>query len=103
MLRKSGLRERHRSREEVNPMEGIANLVDVMLVFACGLMVSIILYWKIDINQNVQTITQDNLREVGNLQEAVQNGSLKDSYEDKGTVYQDPETGKMYVVTRQEP
>ena len=29
-----------------NPMENLANLVDVMLVFACALMIAIITHWN---------------------------------------------------------
>ena len=36
--------------EEQNPMEGVANLVDAMLVLACGLMMAIISFYNVDIN-----------------------------------------------------
>lgn len=64
-------------RQESNPMDGVANLADIMLIFACGLMIAIIMFWNVDF---------DNL----NQQES--------AYEDVGAVYQDPETGKIYVV-----
>ena len=32
--------------EEQNPMEGVANLVDAMLVLACGLMMAIISFYN---------------------------------------------------------
>lgn len=66
------------AREDVNPMESVANLVDIMLVFICGLMIAIIMFWNVDL---------DNLQD-----------RQSDSYEDIGQVYQDPETGKIYVV-----
>lgn len=31
---------------EENPMDGVANLSDVMLVFICGLLMAIVMYWK---------------------------------------------------------
>lgn len=34
--------------EEVDAMAGVANLADVMLVFACGLMAAVILNWNVD-------------------------------------------------------
>ena len=42
MIRKNGLRsgKNHFWERETNPMEGVANLVDAMLVLACGLMIS---------------------------------------------------------------
>lgn len=35
--------------EEVNPMEGVANLADVMLVLAVGMMLALVVAWNVDI------------------------------------------------------
>ena len=48
-LRGKGLRASSK-RQDFNPSEGILNLADVMLVFACGLMLSLVMNWNIDIN-----------------------------------------------------
>ncbi len=62
-------------------MESVVNLIDIMLIFACGLMVSIASLWNID------------------LQAADQMNKLKnDSYQNIGKVYEDPETHKMYII-----
>lgn len=62
-------------------MESVVNLIDIMLIFACGLMVSIASLWNI------------------NLQAADQMNKLKnDSYQNIGQVYEDPETHKMYII-----
>lgn len=37
--------------EEVDAMAGVANLADVMLVFACGLMAAVILNWNVDLSK----------------------------------------------------
>lgn len=66
------------SRPTVNPMESVANLVDIMLVFICGLMIAIIMFWNVDL---------DNLQ-----------ARQEDAYQDMGQVYQDPATGKIYVI-----
>ena len=71
--------------EEVDAMAGVANLADVMLVFACGLMAAVILNWNVDLSKTRVEI----------LQREIQSSS---SFEQKGTVYEDPETGKLYVV-----
>ena len=42
-------------------MESVANLVDIMLVFACGLMVAIIIYWNVDLNNIVNIIDQEHI------------------------------------------
>ena len=46
------LRERRRRRQEaeVNPMDGVANLADAMLVLAVGIMLALILNWNVDIS-----------------------------------------------------
>jgi len=48
-----GLRNRQRrtlrATEDVNPLEGVVNIADVMLVFACGLMLALAVYWNIEL------------------------------------------------------
>jgi len=34
--------------EEINPLEGAINIVDAMLVFACGLMLALAINWNVD-------------------------------------------------------
>ena len=96
-LRQSRLRPRGQ-RDTPNPMEGIANLVDVMLVFSCGLMISIILYWQVDVRTRPQILPKEDLKEVHNVTDAATGKSISDAFEERGTVYQDPETKKLYVV-----
>ena len=47
MIRRSGSGRLGKSEsfesESINPMDGVANLADVMLVFACGLMLALII------------------------------------------------------------
>ena len=40
---------RYDEREDINPMNYVSNLSDVMLVFAVGLMLSLILHWNVKI------------------------------------------------------
>jgi hypothetical protein len=60
-------------------MESIVNLIDIMLIFACGLMVSIVALWGLDIANDVSP--------------------NEGGYQDIGRIYEDPETGKLYVVS----
>jgi hypothetical protein len=60
-------------------MESIVNLIDIMLIFACGLMVSIAALWGLDMNT---TASPD-----------------EGGYQDIGRIYEDPATGKLYVVS----
>ena len=98
MLRNSGLRSGivKAWRQDANPMESVANLVDVMLVFACGLMIAILLHWNVDLRQEV--VSSEDLVEIGSFQEAVENGVLTDDLDSRGVAYEDPETGKIYIV-----
>lgn len=89
--------------EDINPMDGVANLADVMLVFACGLMLALITYWNVDVaaatEQTVDAspgveITEDVSSADGETESPDQNG-----LEQYGMVYRDPITGKLYIVT----
>ena len=72
---------RRKYREAINPMESVVNLIDIMLIFACGLMVSIVALWNIDLD------LADRL-----------NQAESNVYQDMGRVYEDPETHKMYII-----
>ncbi len=102
---KRGLRSKSRLREteEVNPLEGAINIVDAMLVFACGLMLALVIRYDVDLTQvngrvNITTgeeISQDT--QIRNdLIETAGEGRL---YEKMGTVYKDPTTGKLFMLT----
>jgi hypothetical protein len=91
--------------EEVSPLEGAVNIVDAMLVFACGLMLSLVIHWNVNLDQ---------VREQVNLQmgqEVTENTEIKDNliktqnegdlYQRMGIVYKDPETGQLFMVTNE--
>lgn len=101
--RNLGRKSTERFREEnTNPMENVANLVDVMLVFACALMIAIITFWKVDLSNIVDVVSQQELEKVDDLQDSVAEQIESDDFESKGTVYEDPETGDLYIVKKQE-
>ena len=97
MIGGSGLHRRRRKREQADPMAGVANLSDVMLVFACGLMLAIIMFWKVDLSAVVDRFKEENLVEVEDPEEVLQSNDDSGLVE-KGIVVQDPETGQMYVI-----
>lgn len=66
-------------------MESVVNLIDIMLIFACGLMVSIASLWNINMNASKQI-----------------NKTKSNSYQDMGQVYEDPVTKKMYIIKTDE-
>lgn len=103
-----GLRSRtHRAlkmSEEVNPIEGVINIVDAMLVFACGLMLALAVYWNIDLSRVEERINLNRGREVTEVPEIrddlVETQGVGKFYEKIGTVYKDPATGKLFMLTK---
>lgn len=87
--------------EDVDPMSGLANLADVMLVFACGLMLALVMYWNVDITPNLTEISESQkMDEVqDDLEQAQKSISSGSGYEELGVVYRDPATGKMYMMS----
>jgi hypothetical protein len=86
-------------------MEGAANLADVMLVLACGLLLSLIVSWNLDIGgaQSLVEMEQGSeLTAIGGLEESAGDGALEASgYEEIGAVYRDPVSGKLYMLSRE--
>lgn len=101
MIRNTGLRKSNKSRlrSDINPMDGMGNLADIMLVLACGLMLALILHWGVDLNKVVDIISQDELVEVHDVDEIIEGPEASDAYESKGMVYEDVETGKLYIIS----
>ena len=83
-------------------MEGVANLVDVMLVFACGLMLALITYWYVDVAaaaaEPVHVEQGEAVDDLSGLSQEQENSAEKENLEEYGKVYRDPETGKLYMV-----
>lgn len=78
---------------EGSPMESIANIVDVMLVFACGLLLALVTVWNVDIGLD----RPDNMYEVNDVVASAP-GVNKDGLVEAGKVYVDPETGNLYFL-----
>lgn len=92
------LSKRAEYREEISPMESMVNLVDVMLVFICGLLISIVIFWNVDMNNLVVILDQDQLIEIENPEEMNEQMQGVSSSDDIGSAIFDPQTGKLYVV-----
>ena len=98
---KTSLSVRDSSPEEVNPMESVANLVDAMLVLACGLMLALIINWNVDVGSAGTKVELNKDKEVASVSGLSGNGEISDlegNYEELGMVYRDPETGKLYMI-----
>lgn len=98
-FRNNGFRSRRIEDDGEDPMSGLANLADCMLVLACGLMVALVVAWNIDITKVTEVSKTDTTQEISDLETITDNTNAGgDAYIDMGRVYQDPETGKLYMV-----
>ena len=96
--RKGRLRVQHR-QDDFNPMEGLGNLADAILVFACGLLLALIINWNVQVSETGEIKPQQDKYEIegfdDNSTETIDGDT---DLEEMGTVYMDPATGKYYVV-----
>lgn len=90
--------------EESDPRVGLVNLADVMLVFACGLMVALVAHWNVDLS-NVSAVEMDSMTteisesDFDAIEDDLANGS-GNSLSERGTVYEDPTTGQLYLIEK---
>jgi hypothetical protein len=98
--------------ESVNPMEGVANLSDAMLVLAVGMMLALIVAWNVDVfhtspeETETSSVTEQDVVEVQE-EETTQlertddstDGESPDDYglTEAGTVYRDAD-GNLYIL-----
>ena len=102
---KTKLSVRTEQAEDVNPMESVANLVDAMLVLACGLMLALIINWKVDITGVSASVPEE---EPAKEQIAISEEDMTDADTETldaealqriGALYYDEETGMYYAIT----
>lgn len=95
-------RRSHFFDHDEDPLGPMANLVDIILVFACGLIAALVAYSP-DLQQHFDQGRQ--LRDLSlgeempeapeSLKSRVEGGS---GYESLGQVYRDPKTGKLILI-----
>lgn len=89
----------HHSRfdqQDEDPLGPLANLVDVMLVFICGL---IAVLFSINPEFKQQLKQQQEIKQGQEMPELPQGfGEAGSGFENVGTVYRDPQTGKLIMV-----
>jgi hypothetical protein len=99
------MRERRRfaSRfddSDADPLTGMANLADVMLVFACGLITALVVgqlrAQPTPGGAGPAGVTLEQGREVPDLPKG--EGGGVPGYESVGTVYRDSKTGKLVMI-----
>lgn len=98
------LRKRRRISESVDddPMGGLNNLSDAMLVLALGFLIFAIM--ALSVNPNMISDASSTTKDVSTADTFTQNytdaGGLEDSgYSEVGKVYQDPNTGELVLVS----
>ena len=90
---------RLRSKDDADPMASVANIADIMLVFACGLMMALGTVWNIDFTP-LSELQDKQLEAIDTPEDMPEDMSdAGNAYVEKGMVYQDPKTGKYYMVT----
>ena len=104
-LRSSKNRQWQQSRfdqQSEEPLGPLANLLDLMLVFACGLIAALIsmsknvdAHFESDKPEQTQQVVEKG-RELPQLPN--QGESDGSGYESIGEVYRDPETGKLILI-----
>ena len=97
---------------EEDPMAGVANLVDAMLVIAVGLLVFLVISWNMqsivfneDITQEQRQEAIQAMQDVTEVDQGQQlnetpdiSNSSGEGYAELGQVYKDPTTGKMIMI-----
>lgn len=84
-----------------DPMASMGNLMDVMLVFACGLLLALVVRWNVDVNDYGNTSLPEGAQAVeGEVEEAPGDAvdAGDESLSELGTAYRDEETGQIYIV-----
>ena len=89
--------------EEEDPMTGVANLVDAMLVIAVGLLVFLVISWNMQAIVFNDDVTPDQKQDAINAMKQVteidQGQQLNETpYSELGKVYKDPKTGKLIMI-----
>jgi len=92
--------------QDTDPLVGFANIMDVMLVFALGLMVALLSQshslqqsFNIELSQN-KGLEINKGKELLHVPDSIKQSleSNGNGMESLGTVYKDPKTGKLILV-----
>ena len=101
---KSRFSNGHFTKEDDEPLGPLANLVDIILVFACGLIAALValspnLQDHFNVKKETQVLTQGKeLVDVPKNIKEKMDGS--NGYESLGQVYKDPKTGKLILISK---
>ena len=82
-----------------DPLGPLANMVDVVLLFACGLNAAMVSQTDLleRLDASTQPVTVERGRELPRLPDSLEGNSGK-GLESVGQVYRDPATGKLILI-----
>ena len=82
-----------------DPLGPLANLVDVVLVFACGLIAALVAQTDLleQLQARQQPLPVERGRELSSLPDSLK-GQSGEGLESVGQVYRDPQTGKLILI-----
>ena len=83
--------------ESIDIMGSLGNLMDAMLVFSCGLIVSIVAHWNVDLSVT-EVVEQEQMTQVDQVEQITQDVANGSRYSERGTVVEDSETGDLYLI-----
>ena len=89
--------------DTANPMDSLSNFSDVMLVLAVGIMLALVLHWKVPLNQTSpenrntgsDTVSGPVFLEDSDLTRV---GDIPEGAQQIGNAYYDTQTGRYYIV-----
>jgi len=96
------------------PLGPLANLIDIMLVFACGLIAALVAvspdlkqHFQVNSSKSASSINSQSVTSVGKEltqppKSIEQQMQAENGYQAMGQVYKDPKTGKLILIKRKE-
>ena len=98
--------------EDIDPLVGVANIVDAILVLTLGLVIALVMSWNLQSVVFSSATPEEKKMIMEAVRQAVQVKQGKEikgmpeikkgkgeGYQEEGTVYRDPKTGKLIMIT----
>ena len=95
-MKNSSWRKSRFDQQEEDPLGPLANFVDIMLVFACGLIAALASLSPNLIEQLTSTQVIKKGKELPEVPKGLQQAGT--GYESMGRVFRDPKTGKLFLI-----
>ncbi|HBP89461.1 MAG TPA: hypothetical protein PKK23_17795 [Nitrospirales bacterium] len=95
-MKRSAWRTSRFDQQEEEPLGPLANFLDIMLVFACGLIAALAAMSPELIERLAKPQLVEKGQELPDLPSGIQ--SPGSGYESMGRVFRDPKNGKLYLI-----